>query len=875
MSRGWKVFTAVTLSLVLIVAGVALTLPWWLPQLAGMWLPAGTHVALDGRPGWRNGKLVLPGIRYFADDCALAAASHVTLGRQSGRWQLAADTLTLDRACLSHLPAAEHPSAPRTFAEWQAMLPAADITVAKLTLVPWTAWSGALKLNLDSRQQHFTWRSANLSLEASLSGQTLDLASLRLQTPGLTEPVQIAGTIQLPELPDSLPDEGRLAAGLALEGFPAPLQMTLTWQQQQGSVVLLQQGERDPLMTLPWQASGDRIDIHQGQWRWPYAMQPLSGGVSLSLQNWRQGISATEITGRLNVLTQGRGGKGNVVLTLGPGHLDLLNSALPFRITGVSKLAQLQFYAGLPGEVQGPLLDPKIRLAPGALLRMKGRLLSTLEVDEARWPLAGVTLSQAGIDGRLQAILSAHDAQMGRFRLHLDGEAKAFWPDRGRWRWRYWGEGFMAPLAARWDVSGRGRWQERLIELSALSTGFDHIHYGSVNVDQPRLILSSPVRWLRDPAHPAFSGGFTFSARQTDFSNGGYLPPATLRVNLKGRDPSDFLYDGDLQAEAIGPVRVQGRWDGARLRGQGWWPQQPLSVFQPLLSEDLKMHIQSGQLKAQVAFSAASKQGFEAGGHWVVSDGSVRTPDNEITGVNFSLPFRLKDHLWHFGAKQPVSLRIREIKNQFSLQNITADLQGWYPWSARQPLQLSNVSVDLLGGSLSMASLQMPQTEAALMRLNQISLSELIAAIKPKQIAMSGHVNGELPLWLTHPRWLIKDGWLANSGPLTVRLNNDFADAISSNNIAAGAAMDWLRYMEISRSWATLDLDNLGALTMKAQVEGTSRFSDKNQRVSLNYTQQENLFQLWRSLRFGDNLQSWVEQHATLPPQKGNSDETH
>ncbi|EOC0956344.1 YdbH domain-containing protein, partial [Cronobacter sakazakii] len=32
-----------------------------------------------------------------------------------------------------------------------------------------------------------------------------------------------------------------------------------------------------------------------------------------------------------------------------------------------------------------------------------------------------------------------------------------------------------------------------------------------------------------------------------------------------------------------------------------------------------------------------------------------------------------------------------------------------------------------------------------------------------------------------------------------------------------------------------------------------------------NYQHQENLFTLWRSLRFGDNLQSWLEQHATLP----------
>ncbi|MSE17770.1 hypothetical protein GKC49_22490, partial [Pantoea agglomerans] len=48
-------------------------------------------------------------------------------------------------------------------------------------------------------------------------------------------------------------------------------------------------------------------------------------------------------------------------------------------------------------------------------------------------------------------------------------------------------------------------------------------------------------------------------------------------------------------------------------------------------------------------------------------------------------------------------------------------------------------------------------------------------------------------------------------------------------------------------------------------------FSNRRQTVNLNYHHQENLFQLWRSLRFGDNLQSWLEQHANLPSNKDTS----
>ena len=874
MNRGWKVALAVLMSAVLLLTGIFLTLTHWLPRLAGIWLPAETAITLDGRLHWQQGALRLPAAHYYVGDCELASVKGVALSYRQARWQLVVDVATVETACAARLAADDNHTAPRTLADWQQMLPSASVTVKQLTLNPWQNWAGQLQLELDAGQQHLRYQGKNLSLEARLNGQQLVLQSFSVQAPGVPEPISLSGTLTLPAIPDTVPDRGALQGDLALAGVPEPLHLQLQWQQLQGRLIVTAKNQPQPLLTVPWQITPETFAVQQGEWSWPWAGQPLSGGFALTGKGWQQGLQATEIVGRFNLLTQGLGGKGNVVLTLGPGRLDWFNSQLPFRLTGDSKLDSLQFFAGLPGELRGPLTDPQILMHPGALLRMKGRLLSTLEVDEARWPLAGVSISSAGIDGRLQAILSAHDSETGRFRLHLDGRARDFWPDKGQWRWRYWGDGFLNPLTAKWDVKGQGRWQDSLIELTSLSTGFDQLAYGSVTMRAPRLTLDAPVRWQRDPQTPTFDGQLTLKAQETRFSSGGFLPPSTLRLTVKGRDPAGFQLKGDLHAKKIGPVQVSGRWDGERLRGQMWWPEQPLNVFQPLLSPDLKMAIQGGTLKALVAFSAASDQGLEAGGHWLVSNGSVLMPDNEFNGIDFSLPFRLKAHEWQFGVHGPVSLRIKEIKNQFAMQNVTADLQGWYPWSENRPLTLSDVSLDVLGGTLSMASLQMPQTQAATVKLSHLSLSELVSAMNLKQIAMSGYINGALPLWLNNTHWLVKDGWVANSGPLTVRMDKDMADAISNNNIAAGAAIDWLRYMEISRSWATLDLDNLGWLKMTAKVDGTSRFSNRNQRVALNYSQQENLFQLWRSLRFGDNLQSWVEQNATLPSQKENSDES-
>ncbi|WP_234014025.1 intermembrane phospholipid transport protein YdbH family protein, partial [Cronobacter dublinensis] len=363
----------------------------------------------------------------------------------------------------------------------------------------------------------------------------------------------------------------------------------------------------------------------------------------------------------------------------------------------------------------------------------------------------------------------------------------------------------------------------------------------------------------------ALEGALKLEAGETRFASGASLPPSTLNFSVSGRDPSAFQFKGDLHAGEIGPVRVNGRWDGERLRGQAWWAPQPLAVFQPLLPPDWKLLLRDGGFYAQVAFSAAAGQGVKAGGHGVVKQGSAWTKDNQFNGVDFVLPFRFRDATWQLGTRGPVRLRIAEIQSQVPARDITASLQGSYPWSDARPLVLSDVSASLLGGSVRMQQLRMPQHTPALLRLENISSSELITATNVKQVALSGAINGALPLWLDNPQWIVHDGWLTSPGPLTLRVDKEMADAMARDNAAAAAAVNWLRYMEISRSWTRLDVDNLGVLRMRSEFQGESHVDGKKSGVRLNYQHQENLFTLWRSLRFGDNLQSWLEQHATLP----------
>ncbi len=81
-----------------------------------------------------------------------------------------------------------------------------------------------------------------------------------------------------------------------------------------------------------------------------------------------------------------------------------------------------------------------------------------------------VKVTPRGVDGRLQAILRAHENEMGDFVLHLDGLGRMIFlmlvAGGGAIK------GSFTPRA-RWDIAGQGEWHDNTIRLTSLSTGFD------------------------------------------------------------------------------------------------------------------------------------------------------------------------------------------------------------------------------------------------------------------------------------------------------------------------------------------------------------------------------------------------------------------
>lgn len=856
--------TILIVIIVLLAAAVVLlrTLSHWLPVVAQYGLPAGVKLTLSGVTLHAD-SLGIADLTIKFSDCSLAEIKQLKLGYQAGSTGFTIDTVKIGDHCMAQWPEIEEEAALEIL-QIQQQFPALNVLIKQLYIDSWPAYSGKLQFIHSGHHQQLAYHSPLLTFNAQLKQKQLSINKFTFNTPDKKSTLNLQGQLDLANHVGTLPPKGHLQGVLSSSFYPQSLLLNVDWLKTKGILSIRDPNSVHALAVLPWSFDNQSLSIKNGKWHWPHEKQPVFGDIALTFSEWNPRSHAVNIQARINMLTDGLAGKGNLVLSFGPGKIGLVDSQAKFQLTGRASWGNVSLDVSVPGTLNGALFNPVLTLHQSALLRAKGAFSSTLYVDEIRFPLAGIKIAPAGITGRLQAITQITHGYWGKFNLHLDGQANQFWPDQGYWQWNYWGRGYLPTLDAHWDVAGRGGWHDTLVTIQQLSTGFDRVRYHSAILQKPRLILSHPLKWQRQPQANALQGTFQMVADRLNFNHQGHFPQPTLDLVVKGINPADFQWKAVLNSAAMGPINLIGRWDGQQLRGRSWWPEQSLTVFQPLIPPALQWQIRGGTLHAQVSFSATPSQGLIADGHWVVKQGAIWLRDGEVQGLDFVMPFRLSGYKWSLGHGRPITLKIASLNNLFQMTNLTVNLQGSYPYDLQNPLVLSQASVGLLSGYIRLPELRLPQQKPAILVLEGLNLSELLTTLKQKQFALSGVINGELPLNFNHPRWLIQGGWVKNRDTLTLRIDQQFADAMIKDNIVAGTAMDLLRYLQISRASSRMNLDQSGNLTLSANITGFNTQKSTTTPIYLNYHHQENVFDLWRSLRFSGSLEEWLEQSMSL-----------
>ncbi|HLQ85434.1 MAG TPA: YdbH domain-containing protein [Salinisphaeraceae bacterium] len=180
---------------------------------------------------------------------------------------------------------------------------------------------------------------------------------------------------------------------------------------------------------------------------------------------------------------------------------------------------------------------------------------------------------------------------------------------------------------------------------------------------------------------------------------------------------------------------------------------------------------------------------------------------------------------------------------QISLQ-LDSDLQHW---------QFHDIHASLLDGRVSAAALDWPARDYQPVELANIQVAQLAALQNKPVVNVSGRVGGTVPVRLHKEALSIRGGWLTNATPLSLSLRqSEGVRAMEQANQSVDLALDAINPMQIKVFQARIDMSADGWLDAAMTIKG--RNPERGIPVVLNYTHQENMYKLLRSLRISKQI---------------------
>ncbi|MFC3532894.1 YdbH domain-containing protein [Vogesella facilis] len=604
-----------------------------------------------------------------------------------------------------------------------------------------------------------------------------------------------------------------LQADLLASGPQGRLQLQLTPQDQnlQRGSGLLQLDGTDLHARIPLQWADRQLTLAAGEARLPQ-------GVRLSWpQAWQLPLSASgasRLPFRLDYQQlQLRSDDGTLRWSDGrwqwQGALALAGRHAGFQLAGQWR-GQLDPQGAHGSPLQLSVRQPALALALALSLPVNGIdprqpvLHASFDGHYQDWPLQG-TLAARRLGEGWQGSLAA----ASRLPLYSKGGA--------------------LQLAANWRGSA-GNWQLDSGSTLSLAEGIA----GNVLLKPLRLHASSALQSDGRGAHGqlVLSADGAVASRWT-------LPPISGTLQLNGEHASAQLQLPAWRSKLQLDARRHGQGAAGNLQLD-----TPLSAA---MSRGLGFTLQQGQV--------AGKLQWQWQKQWQL-DGDVQLNDVALdwggvlaNGGRGRLTLAARPgqlQLQSDGPLQLAQLDVGTLVQDVSLR-LHSDLQDW---------RLDEVRAKLLGGSLQADSLHWPSSAFQSVRVQQLDLAALAALQNDPQptVQLTGRVGGTLPLQLLPAGVALQDGLLRNEGELTLRVPATAGvTAMAQSNRAVQLALDMLSELDVNDFQARLAMQQNGLLDAQVTLKGVNPKQNR-QPVVLNYSHSENVLELLRSLRIGDEI---------------------
>lgn len=189
-----------------------------------------------------------------------------------------------------------------------------------------------------------------------------------------------------------------------------------------------------------------------------------------------------------------------------------------------------------------------------------------------------------------------------------------------------------------------------------------------------------------------------------------------------------------------------------------------------------------------------------------------------------------------------VGLPITDIHTQYKVVN--------------SQIKITRATANLLGGSAVAKDLWMDGREqSTVVQISHIDLAKVAQLQQQPGIQLSGEIQGTLPLTLTPQGVKIAGGRITSHGPGKLRIKDNPAfESIKSQQ----TELAYLQHLDFKQLSSNVKLDTDGWLFLDFSIMGNN--AELGQAVNFNYSHEENILTLLRSLRLTDTVQNQIEQ---------------
>jgi len=335
------------------------------------------------------------------------------------------------------------------------------------------------------------------------------------------------------------------------------------------------------------------------------------------------------------------------------------------------------------------------------------------------------------------------------------------------------------------------------------------------------------------------------------------IPPLFLQFKTFG-DKHDLLVDWNL---ALLNQKLQGRllMDSNTIKVQ--LPENDIEL-KPLMTslgryiDDLQLvEVEKGTLK----FSLLAE--YNRGNNTLIFESSASS--NEIAGKNGDLLFNgayVNSHL-HYRVdesqnitviKDRQSLKVANLFVGIPIQTLQIDAQI----QAGTPI-IQHFKSRLLGGRVDFDDLKLTAPSQTNLNISGISLAEIIKYSAYPEIQSKAIIDGVLPLVLTAKGPEINKGvvFARSPGGYIKVPENTVIKAMGSSNPAISFTLQLLSDFHFNTLQGTIGYTSDGESDLKVKIEGKNSEVSGIQPVHFNYSHNENILKLLKTLRFSDELE--------------------